>query len=573
MYKIIFFFSLTTLLLNHSVRAAGAGTNTENDYKGSAGGSLLTPGNWSLGSVPTVSQDATFTSASPTGTETLNSGNLTVGSLDVTAASGTYAVGVTTGSTNYTLTLGGAGDNGDKVSGTAADFLYAATGSTLNLGGSSGGTGTLLIALGTNGTFHASGTIGISAVISDGGSGYGVTKSGGGILILGGANTYSGGTTVNNGTLQLANAAGLTDTGTLGSTSGTLTVNTGGILDFTGTSQTVGNFTGTGGTILNSTNGTASTLTIGGGNGTGGTFAGVIEDHASGGTGTIALVKTGTGTITLTGTSTFSGGDTINQGVLTISSSSGLGAGAVTVNPTGTTGTSTDAATLNTTNSGIGNHGAIFTVNSNSASAVGTINFTSAAPVIGSLTGNGSVVLQNATGTQLTVGYTNNLSSTFAGVISEATAGEGQHHQGRHGQLHPHWGKYLHRYDNDWSRHAVSGERQWGRSDRNHPDPSQQHRHATDGRGQPVQCRQSCAAYTQRCDGRRDVQRQRQQPGQQDRQRCRHADLASRLDEQRRRLQQQGWRGHVCRLDVEWIDFDNQQLSHQQRYLPVVPTS
>src|ERR1035438_3028802 len=64
--------------------------NTADNYTGSSTESLLTPGNWSLGSVPTVVNDAIFT-ATP-GTRTIGAGstvgNLTVGSFDVTASSG-----------------------------------------------------------------------------------------------------------------------------------------------------------------------------------------------------------------------------------------------------------------------------------------------------------------------------------------------------------------------------------------------------------------------------------------------------------------------------------------------------
>ena len=58
-------------------------------------------------------------------------------------------------------------------------------------------------------------------------------KTGGGTLTLNGANSYSGGTTVAGGVLQLGNATAL------GSTSGGLTVNA-GTLDLAGNNPTVG---------------------------------------------------------------------------------------------------------------------------------------------------------------------------------------------------------------------------------------------------------------------------------------------------------------------------------------------
>ncbi len=56
---------------------------------------------------------------------------------------------------------------------------------------------------------NSSGSGTISGVISDGGNGYGITKIGGNTstLILTGPNTYSGGTTISNGTVQIGNSA------------------------------------------------------------------------------------------------------------------------------------------------------------------------------------------------------------------------------------------------------------------------------------------------------------------------------------------------------------------------------
>ncbi len=152
-----------------------------------------------------------------------------------------------------------------------------------------------------------------------GGSGA-LTKTGAGTLSLSsGSNSYSGGTTVSAGTLQLSGS------GILGSTSGSLTVN-GGTLNLNGTNQTVGNLTGSGGTILNNATGTNVALTIGNGNGTGGIYSGVIANNTSG-TGTVALTKTGTGTIALSGTNTYTGTTTLSGGVLRLDSASALGGG------------------------------------------------------------------------------------------------------------------------------------------------------------------------------------------------------------------------------------------------------
>lgn len=74
----------------------------------------------------------------------------------------------------------------------------------------------------------------IDGAISDGGGGFGLTKSGGSRLTLGGANTYTGATTLTNGVLVLGHATALPGgTGSTGGTSGLTfagTVNSGAVL-------------------------------------------------------------------------------------------------------------------------------------------------------------------------------------------------------------------------------------------------------------------------------------------------------------------------------------------------------
>jgi autotransporter-associated beta strand protein len=91
------------------------------------------------------------------------------------------------------------------------------------------------------------------------------------------------------------------------------------VLDLNGTSQSVGAFSGTGGTVVNNGTGTNVTLTIGTANAPGGDFQGVIADHTSG-TGTVALTKAGNSTVTLSGTNSYSGKTTVNGGVLLVGS-------------------------------------------------------------------------------------------------------------------------------------------------------------------------------------------------------------------------------------------------------------
>src|SRR5690606_21948714 len=85
-----------------------SGANTPVRFDGVNTGSLLTATNWDTDTLPTVSNDAYFSSTNTTGIRKLTSGDLTVGSFNVTATSNTYSIrNETTGATDRTLTLGG----------------------------------------------------------------------------------------------------------------------------------------------------------------------------------------------------------------------------------------------------------------------------------------------------------------------------------------------------------------------------------------------------------------------------------------------------------------------------------
>jgi autotransporter-associated beta strand protein len=150
----------------------------------------------------------------------------------------------------------------------------------------------------------------ISGTISDGATPGDVVKEGDGTLIFSGANTYSGGTTVNAGTLMAGSSTAF-GTGGVGVASGTT-------LDINGQNLVIGSLSdvlGTGGTVTNDDT-IAGTLTLGGDNSST-TFSGVIED----GTHAISLVKQGTGKFTLAGTNAYSGTTTVNEGTLNVSGS------------------------------------------------------------------------------------------------------------------------------------------------------------------------------------------------------------------------------------------------------------
>lgn len=121
-----------------------------------------------------------------------------------------------------------------------------------------------------------------------------LVKTGTGTEILCGPNRYTGGTTVNNGTLVLSNAVN----------HGALAVN-GGTFRFPPALTVNGTLSGGGGTI--DTGDATSVLTVNQATNT--TFAGVLSNAG-------ALVKNGSGVLTLSGSNTYSGGTTVASGVL-----------------------------------------------------------------------------------------------------------------------------------------------------------------------------------------------------------------------------------------------------------------
>ncbi len=182
-------------------------------------------------------------------------------------------------------------------------------------------------------------TLTISGAIGDGGNGYAITKTSAGTLVLSGANTYTGGTTVTAGTLAgtttslqgavTNNAAVVFDqagsgtyAGDMGG-SGTLTKLGAGNVTLSGTNTYSGGTTVTTGTLTGTTTSLQGAVT---------NNAVVVFDQAATGTyagimsGTGTLIKTGAGTLTLSSTNTYSGGTTVTAGTLSGTSSSLQGA-------------------------------------------------------------------------------------------------------------------------------------------------------------------------------------------------------------------------------------------------------
>ena len=318
----------------------------------------------------------------------LASSGMTAGSIE---GAGTFRLGskqLTVGSNNLLANVAGSIVDGGDSGGTGASLVKTGTG-TLVLSGNStytGGTtisgGTLQIGNGATGAilgnivnnaalvFSRFNLAIVNNVISGTGS---LQQNGTNLLILTGANTYTGPTIVSRGALQIgtgglvgaisgdvtnnstfqiirADTSGLTSITTNGNATSlffnnssagtaTLTTNSGGFLGFRenatgGQAQVV---TDAGGTVdisgLSASGMTAGSIAGAGNynlgskqltvssNNLSSTVSGVIADGGLlGGTGA-SLVKTGTGTLTLSGNNTFTGGTTVNQGLLIVNGS------------------------------------------------------------------------------------------------------------------------------------------------------------------------------------------------------------------------------------------------------------
>ncbi len=270
-------------------------------------GAITTAGTFSMGGAGNVivssviSGNGGFAKAN-TGTMLVNSANTYAG--DTTLSSGTLQLGnaaaIPSGSGKGNVTLNGVLDV-NNLSITLNGL--AGTGTITNTAGAP-----VILSVGDN---SAAGNF--TGVLQDGSGTLSLTKLGGGLLQLGGANTYSGNTCIAAGTLQINNAAAIPS----GANKGNVAL--AGTLDLHATNITVNGLSGVG-TVTN--NGSAAAVIAVGAFDQTSTFGGNIGDAA----GTTGLTKTGTGTLTLSGNNTFSGATTISQGTLSMGSNTGLSA-------------------------------------------------------------------------------------------------------------------------------------------------------------------------------------------------------------------------------------------------------
>ena len=209
--------------------------------------------------------------------------------------------------------------------------LYAGgttiSGGTLQLGnGTTGNDGSLSATGGINDngmlTFNLAGSETYAGVISGAGR---MTKSGSGTLILNQANTFTGLTTINLGTIVLANSGALQGSTLVVPTS------TAAVSVFSsavaGNAFTLGGLSGAGNLSLSNSADVDIALTVGANNSST-TFSGTLGDYENDGTGSGQLIKVGSGALTLTGqydpSFGYGGGTIINGGALVVPTSENI---------------------------------------------------------------------------------------------------------------------------------------------------------------------------------------------------------------------------------------------------------
>ena len=382
-----------------------AGFDQTVDALDGVAGSVVTndAGNTANSATLTVTGGGTYAGdITENGTDTLSLTKSTGGVLTLSVGTGSYD-GVTS-VTGGELTITTAASLGTAVGGTLVNggtlnlsSLNLASSEAISLGNSSAllGTGVSSIAASNTITLTADATISsvgvftINAAIGESGV-RSLTKAGAGLVTLIGNNSYSGSTTVNEGTL----AAGATNV--LDNSTGVNLSVSGATLNLAGFDQSIAKLDGVAGAVVSNdvgNTGDVATLTITAG---GGAYAGDITENGSD---TLSFTKSVTGTQSLAVVNgTYGGATTISGGTLSISTGASLGtatgqttANGGTLNLNGVALASTE--TLNLSGTGNGGVGALTSTGTVSLAATNTVNLSGDATIggAGTLTMNAAI--------------------------------------------------------------------------------------------------------------------------------------------------------------------------------------
>jgi autotransporter-associated beta strand protein len=283
--------------------------------------------NWDGGSAPGEAGDPASTS---TGVATFREYSTSIANngvgIDMDASSGSYALGAIQLESdsgdlrigNYSFTDGVLRLNGATTGAGENTIIDVRGGSNLTISNSpdSFPSGDLDLSLGSQTSqvsVASDRTVAIDSKIVEAAAGADLTLVGGGTLALGGANTYTGTTTVSDGTLRLSASNVLADTSNL-------TVSGSNVFDLGANSDTVNTVTMNGaGSITGSGTLTATALDVSNASGTATVSAGLG--------GATAITKTGAGTLLLSGTNSHTGGTAVNEGTVVLAAPASLSSG------------------------------------------------------------------------------------------------------------------------------------------------------------------------------------------------------------------------------------------------------
>ncbi len=422
----------TLEFLNSSISGASAltlaGAGTINLQEAVSGLTSLsaTVSHLTIGAGITTSGTQTYSNAVTIGgTETLATTNNAItfnGTLNgagaLTLASGTaqdVLSGIVGGSTPLTV-LSSTGSGGISIGAnvtTAGSQSYAGTtvlGASVTLKDTSASGSVTLAAVTGNGHALTMNTLGTSFITGNfTGTGSSLTQAGTGTLVLGGMNTYSGGTAVTNGEVEVTNGSALGAGAAVVSSGAELAIDTSSAANFTNSITINGSGIGASGALVDiSAGGITNTLNnmVLGSNSLIGVSNSGNTLNVSGtisGTG-FGIDKVGAGNLELSGANTYSGTTEINQGTLTLNNANAISSSTLQVDANGSLGLA-----MNTALNGLTGMGSVDVV----SGVTLTVNNTTTNTYNGALSGSGSLVITGSGTLALATA-----SNSFTGSVS-----------------------------------------------------------------------------------------------------------------------------------------------------------